>query len=301
MRYIRIRIINAFSGGTVIAYCKFLQSPFTQTVLAVANTTPSNLQVQVSGSLTSAGTVSTVSTVTGVTTVSTITAANLASSTTTDIASAAITTTTTSANIATTNIQSVAFQLAVTVVSGTAPTLDVVIQETMDGTNYYDVYHFERITAAGNYFSPVMKLAGIGFRYVRTVSGTSPSFTMSAVRISRAGNSSLIRRLFNRTIDPNTIGSASSSLLAEGTNQPYLVVSLGAGGSGGSPVFGIQGSEDGSNWYTINGSTVTVTTNSIGHANPLQGHLPKFIRAAVTSAGGSGYTLNYATIKTMGP
>jgi hypothetical protein len=256
--------------------------------------------VAVSGSLTTVTTVSTVSNITAGT-ITTVQSDNLASSTTTDIASGAITTTTTSANIATTNIQSVAFQIAVTAVTGTTPTLDVVIQETMDGTNYYDIYHYERITAAGSFFSPVMKLAGIGFRYVRTVTGTSPSFTMSAIRISRAGNASLVRRLFNRTIDPNTTGSASSSLLAEGTNQPYLVVSLGAGGSGGSPVFGIQGSEDGSNWYAINGSTVTVTTNSIGHANPLQGHLPKFIRAAVTSVGGSGYTLNYASIKSMGP
>jgi len=195
----------------------------------------------------------------------------------------------------------VAFQIAVSAVSGTSPTLDVVIQETMDGTNYYDAYHFERITAAGTYFSPVMKLSGIGIRYVRTVSGTSPSFTMSAVRISRAGNSSLMRRLFDRTINPNTLGSSSAALFTEGTNQPYLVVSLGAGGTGGSPSFVIQGSEDGSNWYNINGSTVTVATNSIGHANPLQGHLPKFIRASVSTAGGSGYTLNYASVKSMGP
>jgi hypothetical protein len=247
------------------------------------------------------GTLTTVSTVSSVTAVASVTSDNLASATTTDIASGAITTTTTSANIATTNIQSVAFQVAITAVSGTTPTLDIVLQETMDGVNFYDVYHFERITATGTYYSPVMKLAGIGFRYVRTVTGTTPSFTMSAIRIGRAGNSSLMRRLIDRTMNPNTLGSSSSALFTEGTNQPYLVVSLGAGGTGGSPSFVIQGSEDGSNWYNINGSTVTVATNSIGHANPLQGHLPKFIRASVATAGGSGYTLNYASVKSMGP
>jgi hypothetical protein len=293
-RYIRVRISTLITGGTIQAFTRLSQAAWAPPVFQVAQNTGANLNVNavVTGNL---GSISTLTSVTSVV------SDNLASSTTTDIASGAITITTTSANIATTNIQSVAFQVAVTSVTGTTPTLDVVIQETMDGTNYYDIYHFERITAAGNFFSPVMKLAGIGFRFVRTVAGTSPSFTMSAVRISRSGNASLVRRLFNRTIDPNTTGSASSSLLAEGTNQPYLVVSLGAGGTGGSPVFAIQGSEDGSNWYTINGSTVTVTTNSIGHANPLQGHLPKFIRAAVTSGGGSGYTLNYASVKSMGP
>ena len=287
-RYVRLRIATTITGGSIQAFSRFSQATWSTANLVVSQPTGSNLNASVTGSLT------TVSSVTAVS------SAALQSATTTDIASGAITTTTTSANIATTNLQSVSFLINVTATSGTGQTLDVVLQETLDGTSYYDVYHFERITAVGQYYSPVMRLSGIGFRYVRTVAGTTPSFTMSAVRISRSGNASLMRRLFDRTMNPNTTGSSSAALFIEGTNQPFLVVSTGTGGSGGPPTFGIQGSEDGSNWYTIGGSTVTVGTSSIGHANPLQGHLPKFIRATVTSGGGSGYTLNYATIKSMG-
>ena len=297
-RYLRLRISSALNN-TCQVFTRLSQETWTPTVSNIVNATAANLNATISGSLTSAGTV-TQATPANLNCTAVVSGATLAATTTTDIASAAITTTTTSANIATTNLQSVSFLINVTAVSGTSPTLDVVLQETLDGTSYYDVYHFERITAAGQYYSPVMKLSGIGFRFVRTVSGTTPSFTMSAVRISRAGDSSLVRRLIDRTMNPNTTGSSSASIFIEGTNQPFLVVSTGAGGAGGSPIFGIQGSEDGTNWYTIGGSTVTVGTNSIGHANPLQGHLPKFIRATVTSGGGSGYTLNYAMIKSMG-
>lgn len=39
-------------------------------------------------------------------------------------------------------------ELAVTAVTGTSPTLDLYIQETLDGTNYIDVCHFTQVTAA---------------------------------------------------------------------------------------------------------------------------------------------------------
>ena len=276
-RYMRLRITTTITGGSIQAFSRFSQASWSTATTIVSQPNGSHLNVTIDS-----GTVV------------------LQSVSTTDIPSAPITTTTTSANIATTNIQSVSFLINVTATSGIGQTLDVVVQETLDGTNYYDVYHFERITAVGQYYSPVMRLSGIGYRYVRTVAGTTPSFTMSAVRIRRSGNAGLMRRLFDRTMNPNTTGSSSAALFIEGTNQPFLVVSTGAGGSGGPPTFGIQGSEDGTNWFLINGSTVTVGTSSIGYANPLQGHLPKFIRATVTSGGGSGYTLNYATIKSMG-
>lgn len=39
-------------------------------------------------------------------------------------------------------------EVDVTAASGTTPTLDIYVQETLDGTNYVDVAHFTQITAA---------------------------------------------------------------------------------------------------------------------------------------------------------
>ena len=40
------------------------------------------------------------------------------------------------------------FEVDVSAASGTTPTLDLYIQQTLDGTNYIDVAHFTQITAA---------------------------------------------------------------------------------------------------------------------------------------------------------
>lgn len=287
-RYIRLRIATTITGGSIQAFTRLSQNPYTASTQAVGQATGTNLNVAIAS-----GTVTTVSTVT---TCSTVTSASLASATITDIASAAISTTTTSANLATTNQQTFSVQIAVTVVSGTSPTLDVVIQETIDGTNYYDVYHFERITATGNYWSPPIKVSGIGLRYVRTVGGTTPSFTMSAVRIHRSAPASMFRRVFDRTIAPNTLNSTTPSVFVEECDMIQLVVSSGAGATV-NPVIKCQGSDDNSNWYDLNGMSISATPSSTLSADSgLSEALPKFIRAIVSTAG-TGATLNYVSLK----
>lgn len=296
-RYIRCRIATVLNTN-IQAFLRLSQESWAPIVPQVVNATAANLNATVAGTLTSVGTITTVSTVT---TVGSVTAAALAATTTTDIASAAITTTTTSANIATTNMQSVAFQFTVTGASGVGQTLDIVIQETFNGTDYYDIFHIQRITTVGFYQTPLLQLTGIGIRYVRTVGGTTPSFTMSGVRITRQVSTNLNKTFINRTVDPNTLNSATPSYFVDGCDEPQLVVSLGAGGSGSQPHFALQGSEDGvNNWYVINGTDVTANTSTTVHSNPLYGHLPKYIRAVTSTAGSGGYTLNYITIRCKG-
>lgn len=72
-------------------------------------------------------------------------------------------------------------QLNVTAASGTSPTLDVVIEDTLDGTNYNPIGTFAQRTAAGREvinitvpFSPTLRIRW-------TVGGTTPSFTFSLV------------------------------------------------------------------------------------------------------------------------
>jgi hypothetical protein len=124
---------------------------------------------------------------------------------------------------------------------------------------------------------------------------------MSGVRITRQITAALIKTFINRTVDPNTLNSATPAFYVEGCDEPQLVVVMGAGGSGSQPHFALQGSEDGVNgWYVINGTNVTANTGTAVHSNPLYGHLPKYIRAVTSTAGSSGYTLSYIAIRCKG-
>src|SRR5690349_6472125 len=62
-----------------------------------------------------------------------------ATTTTGALASAARTTSTNGSAFSTENIDSISGTLVITAAAGTNPTLDVVLQTTADGTNYYDV------------------------------------------------------------------------------------------------------------------------------------------------------------------
>jgi hypothetical protein len=175
--------------------------------------------------------------------------------------------------------------------------MDIVIQETFDTVNYFDVYHFPRITSAGQYSTPLLRMAGIGYRVVRTIAGTTPSFTMSLVRISRQCSSSLNKLFINRTIDPNSLASSTPAFNTDGCNTLNLCVSMGAGGSG-TPTFKLQGSEDQVLWFDLGSATVAVAPSAAGVAT-YSGYLPKFTRAQVTATG-SGTTLSQVCIKGNG-
>lgn len=273
-RYFRARNTSAIVAGTLTAHTVARMSPFTnQQAHVVASGT-----VAVTGSLTSAGTVSSVA------------SAALAAGLVTDQASAAITTTTTSAAVVTTNLQAASFSVIATVVTGTNPTLDVVLQESNDNVNWFDSYHFERLTAPGVVRSPLILLQGSHTRYVQTVGGTAPSFTRSIVRNTRATASVLVRRFFNRTINVNLLDSTTPAFSTLGAAEFQLTLTLAAGGT--PPAIQLQGSQDGVNWYNF-GSPVTGVTGStvftVGAA------LCKFVRGIITTAG-TGATLTYVEI-----
>lgn len=279
-RYLRIRIASSLSGGTVTAHVKLSPIAFVPTVTAVGQNTASNLNATVAGTVTA-----------------TVAAATLGTATTTDIASAAIASTATSSYIALTNAQTAAFQVIVTAASGTGQTMDVVLQETFNTTDYYDIYHFPRITSTGQYQTPLLRLAGVGYRVIRTIGGATPSFTMSLVRVSRQASSSINKMFINRTIDPNALASSTPAFYIEGCDKIHLCVSMGAGGSG-TPTFKLQGSEDQLLWYDLGATTVAVAPSTAGTAI-YSGYIPKFVRAQITATG-SGTTLSQVCIKGNG-
>lgn len=215
----------------------------------------------------------------------------------TDVGSAAITSTQTSGTITPTASGSAEFNLGVSAVSGTNPTLDVVVQESDDtGSNWYDIYHFPRITATGQYRSPLIPMTGNRVRYVRTVGGTSPSFTMTVNRLVVNTPQPLQRQFSDRTIAPNTLNSATPSFFTEGCVDLNVFVCMGAVTTT-PPVLAFEVSYDNVNWWQVGADiTTAASTNTLLQLSNAQG---RFARVRVKTAG-SGATLNYVVVKGVG-
>lgn len=216
-----------------------------------------------------------------------------------DITSAAITTTTISSIITPSAGTECGFQMLITGVTGTNPTLDVVVQESDDyGTTWFDIYHFPRITAtmAAPAHSPKIVLKGNRIRYVRTVGGTTPSFTCVINRIQ--GNSPTAvpqRRIFDRTMtSTQTLAANTASVLTYECKNFQLTIYAGAITTT-APAFKLVGSNDnGATWFDIStaltavaSSTVQLTVANIN---------AELVRATVSTAG-SGATINAIEIK----
>jgi len=210
-----------------------------------------------------------------------------------DVASAAITTTTTTAAFTPANGCSYTIFIPVTVVSGTTPTLDVMVQESDDaGTNWFDVYQFPRITATGAYRSPALKLIGNRVRYVQTITGTTPTFTRAIARLQRQCVVDKTAQLFDRTISLTTLNAVTTSLNTMGISNAQLVINLGAATT--PPQIQLEGSDDSANWYALGSpltgvasSTVQVTVADVS---------PRFLRARVSVVGAT-VTAGYILIK----
>lgn len=212
-----------------------------------------------------------------------------------DIASAALTASSTTAAIS--NAMGNGFQvnIAVTAVSGTAPTLDFRVEESFDGgTNWVTLYEMQRITAVGNYNTPILRASGRHIRYVQTISGTTPSFTRAVVRtLLPFMPSEPQKRIVDRTIVPNTLNSVTPILFQGAANNAQLVVNMGAITTT-APAFQLEGSEDGTNFYPI-GAPLTAVASSTVQVT-VSGTSCTFVRARVSTAG-VGATLGYVSVK----
>lgn len=72
-------------------------------------------------------------------------------------------------------------QLNVTAASGTTPNLVVVIESTLDGTNWDALGTFAAKTAAGREVITINPVIGRRVRARWTITGTTPSFTFSVL------------------------------------------------------------------------------------------------------------------------
>lgn len=292
-RYVRVRTTVAFAGGNIRAVAGFSQQVYTPPTSAVVGTTSS---LPVTATLVNSSQV--IGSVTGTSLSALVNA--------TFIASAAITTTQTSASVlgaqssvsTAGQLQSIVLGLAVTVVSGTSPTLDVVIQESFDnGTTWEDVYHYQRVTTVLTkaLMSPSLLLRGTHYRVVRTVGGTTPSFTNAMFQVSRSIDGPRVRQFFDRTIAPATLGSATPAFLTEGANNLSAIV---ASTSATTPAtYQLQVSSDGSVWANVGTATASTATGAVSFS--VVGVVSKYARVVVTAAG-TAQVLNYVSITAGG-
>lgn len=75
-------------------------------------------------------------------------------------------------------------QLDVTAAAGTSPTLDVVVEDTLDGVNWNVVGTFARKTTVGREVINITALFADRIRVRWTVGGTAPSLTFSVAAYS---------------------------------------------------------------------------------------------------------------------
>lgn len=315
-RYIRLRIATTLTGGSVQAVSVLTRNDSDPNYFQVSNATAANLNATVTATNLSTN----ISQINGVAPLMgngvtgtgsprvTISSDNTSNTNPwlvsnakpeaiTDVASAAITTTTTTAAFTPTRGASYQIAIPVTVVSGTSPTNDTGIEESLDGTNWFRVWDMERITATGIYYSPVMPYTGQQVRYVQTIGGTTPSFTRSVVRMqSNITGASIKRRLIDRSISLTTLNSTSPVLNTGGASIVQLVINVGAITTT-APAISLEGSEEASftNPYTLPVSALTAVASSTVQTT-LVGVSAPFVRAKVTTAG-VGVTAGYIVIK----
>lgn len=221
-----------------------------------------------------------------------------------DVASAAITSTTTTSavtpgSVATIGTYAHSFNVVITASSGTTPTFDLGVEESIDnGTTWKRIYDFPRFITTGNYSSPLIRSQfGTRFRYVQTISGTTPSFTRSINRIQFSSNAPILRKFFDRVINVNSLSTTTSTYDINGCDSIQLTVNMGAIVTT-APQFQVEGTEDnGATWYSIGSPLVSVASSTV-KVN-INGELPDLVRVR-TSTAGSGATLGYVSLKAVG-
>jgi hypothetical protein len=216
---------------------------------------------------------------------------------TTDVIFGAIISTTTTSAIVPDRGCSYAVLIPVQTVSGTSPTLDIVLQESDDqGTSWFDVYHFPRITAAGTFRSPTIALTGQRVRYIQTVNGTTPSFSRTIYRIPSNNPATYFRRIFDRSLaSTQTLGATTATMVVAGTTHTLQLVIAAGAITTTAPALQLQGSDDGgATWYNFGSPLLSIANTTV--QTSVADVNADLVRAIVTTAG-SLATLTYVALK----
>lgn len=218
----------------------------------------------------------------------------------TDRASAALTASGNSGTIANDFGAAMSALISVTANSGTGQRMDVALQESFDnGSTWQDIWHCPRFTNSNVAFAMPYMLIGGRRRWNYTVGGSSPSFTFAiTAMMGSLPPSGVLRQFFDYTsaaggtVNVNSLNSATPTYFVEGCKEFTVNISMASGGSG-APVFQLQTSPDGTNWFNV-GSTITGTASTNQTLN-IANNPARYARILVSTAGTSA-VCNYVNL-----
>lgn len=190
---------------------------------------------------------------------------------TVDVSPAAITTTAASTAISLLG-NTGAFQVNfdVTAVSGTTPRMIGRVQGSFDnGTNFVNLYDVGVMTNATTKTNgtPVMPVEFTHIKYVRTLTGTSPSFTNSVNRVNRPlEDGKRSRRLIDAVMSLTTTTASTEWLYVGGCGKGQITATAMTGATT-LPVLKLQACHGdpaiAGNWFDVVGATLTTSASAM--------------------------------------
>jgi hypothetical protein len=291
--FVRCRISTAPVAATLAAVTTFSNTPIIPKVLTIAQSVAANLQT--TATLNISGTaLQNTATPAATTTVRALPTAGVVLTTNIDVTSLARTASGNSGTVADDYGNTIAAIINVTAVSGTTPTLDIVLEQSSDGgTSWQPIYHARRITTTSTLSIPKMTINGRR-RWSWTIAGTTPSFTFSVIASRPQVNADTIRNFFDRTITA-TLNSTTGAFDIEETKCTMFFINSGAATSAGQ--FQLQVSNDTTAGWSNVGAVVTSVANSIVASSPTSVN-SKFARVICTTAG-TGQTINFVNTNSI--
>ena len=219
--------------------------------------------------------------ISGVTSVTTSTISRV------DVASAARTVSGTSASIDSSGFGCISFLVDVTAFSGTNPTLQISLETSVDGTNWIEYVNTQRIVSTGVLEFQRGAIGSKFYRYVWTITGTTPSFTFSInvnLKDYLPKRSAVLTKYAD--LDITSVNNVSSIFRAsDSSNVSVVTVRIDDGGS--SSQFLVQASNDGmDDWAPITGNISQPKASTI--VNTFSNQAFRFYRLIVKSTGGTG-------------
>lgn len=188
--------------------------------------------------------------------------------------------------------------IVVSAVSGTTPTLDLTLEESLDGgVTWQTAWSAPRFTATGNQPIPSMELTGQR-RWTWVITGTTPSFTFAVNSNQLTVPANKVRKIFDRTagVLNGAVNTPTAALYVAGCSNITGKVSIGAATT---PAFyQLQVSDDGVNWANVGTATQAIANSSISFSAPA-GTVADWARINVPTAG-TGQTGVVTSIQATG-
>ena len=201
---------------------------------------------------------------------------------------------------------------------GTATAVYLILQESTGGTNFSDIWVSDPFTATGIQRMPAIPVSGRRRWRAFSVGGTSTTVTVTVTSLELPAGYVVSRQMRDAYTATNpfalqynsTALTASNfvlSALSTATTPFYIegcksltafMVLAGSPTVTTQPVVGLQLSQDGTNWYTVTGATMTAAGNGMYAIVGQNVGGAKFARLIVTTA--AAYSAGSYTISNIG-